>query len=110
MCLAVPGRVVEIYEEAGLPMGRIDYAGAENRACLAYVPDVRVGQYVLVHAGFALQVLDEEEARRSLELLHELNAHMAADRAAGGEADGTTDWADGPVTDDPTGSGGETGA
>jgi|AMFO01.1.fsa_nt_gi hydrogenase assembly chaperone HypC/HupF len=93
MCLAIPGRVVEIFEEGGLTMGRIDYAGAENTACLAYVPEVEVGQYVLVHAGFALQVVDEEEARRSLELLTELNAHLEADlRADGGAgeaADGT---------------------
>jgi len=86
MCLAVPGRVVEIFEEGGLPMGRIDYAGARNTACLATVPGVRVGQYVLVHAGFALQVVDEQEAQRSLELLTELNAHLEADlRGDGGE-------------------------
>jgi hydrogenase expression/formation protein HypC len=68
MCLAIPGRVIEIYHAHNLPMGRIDYAGTVNTACLAYVPDVQPGQYVLVHAGFALNVLDEEEAAKTLAL------------------------------------------
>jgi hydrogenase expression/formation protein HypC len=81
MCLAVPGRVIEIYSENGLRMGRIDYAGTQNSACLAYVPEAEIGSYVIVHAGFALQILDEAEAHASLELLTELNAHIDADRA-----------------------------
>ena len=72
MCLAIPGRVTEILEEHGLKMGRIDYAGTVNTACLEYVPEVRPGQYVMVHAGFAISILDEEEARKSLELWDEL--------------------------------------
>ena len=83
MCLAVPGKVLEIYEENGLTMGRIDYAGTENTACLAYVPEIEVGGYVIVHAGFALQTLDEDEARKTLELLGELNEHMEADARDG---------------------------
>ena len=66
MCLAIPGRISERYEEAGLPMARVDYAGAVAAACLAYTPEAQVGDYVLVHAGFALQVLNEEEAQASL--------------------------------------------
>lgn len=91
MCLAVPGKVVEIYSENGLPMGRIDYAGTQNIACLAYVPEAEPGTYVIVHAGFALQVLDEEEARASLAVLSELNARIEADQpsaTATGEAAG----------------------
>ncbi len=80
MCLAVPGRILETYQENGLTMGRIDYAGVENTACLTYVPDVGVGDWVIVHAGFALQQLDEDEARATLETLTELNAHIEADR------------------------------
>jgi hydrogenase expression/formation protein HypC len=72
MCLAVPGKLVEIYEENGLRMGRIDYSGTRHAACLEYVPDAVEGAYVLVHAGFALSVLDEEEARKSLDLLQEM--------------------------------------
>lgn len=67
MCLAVPGKVVEIFEENGLQMGKIDFSGAMNKACLAYVPEVNVGQYVIVHAGFAISVLDEEAAEQSFE-------------------------------------------
>ncbi|RME20521.1 MAG: HypC/HybG/HupF family hydrogenase formation chaperone [Candidatus Zixiibacteriota bacterium] len=72
MCLAIPGKVTEIFEDHGLPMGRIDYDGTVNTACLAYVPEVKVGQYVIVHAGFALNIIDEEEARHTLELLAQI--------------------------------------
>jgi len=81
MCLAVPGKVIDIHDENGLPMGRIDYAGTENTACLSYVPDVTPGQYVIVHAGFALQVLDEKEALETLSTLTELNQLIEDERA-----------------------------
>lgn len=81
MCLAVPGKVLEISEENGLPMGLIDYAGARNTVCLAYTPEVEIGQYVIVHAGFALQILNEQEAADTLKLLTELNDHMEADKS-----------------------------
>lgn len=67
MCLAIPGKIVEVYEEAGLAMGRIDYSGTVNKACLAYIDKPNVGEYVLVHAGFALNRLDEAEAQKTLE-------------------------------------------
>ena len=67
MCLAIPGEILEVYEENGLRMGRIDFSGTVNRTCLEYVPEAAVGQYVIVHAGFAISVLNEEEARESLE-------------------------------------------
>ena len=79
MCLAVPGKVIEINQENGLSMGLIDYAGTRNTACLAYTPDVEVGQYVIVHAGFALQILNEQEAAETLKLLAELDGHIDAD-------------------------------
>jgi hydrogenase expression/formation protein HypC len=72
MCLAVPGRVVEIFEENGLKMGTIDYSGTLSKACLEYVPEIVVGQYTVVHAGFAISVIDEEEAAKSLETWREL--------------------------------------
>ena len=72
MCLAIPGRVIEITEENGIQMGRIDFAGTVNTACLAYVPEVKTGQFVIVHAGFALSVIDEEEARKTLALFDEM--------------------------------------
>jgi hydrogenase expression/formation protein HypC len=72
MCLAIPGKVIEIVDEKGLKMGRIDYAGTVQKACLEYVPDVQPGQYVLVHAGFALNVIDEIEAQKTLALWREM--------------------------------------
>jgi hydrogenase expression/formation protein HypC len=72
MCLAIPGRLVERFEIDGLPMGQIDFGGAQKRVCLEYVPEARVGDYVVVHVGFALSVIDEGEAERSLALLDAL--------------------------------------
>ncbi len=77
MCLAIPGKVIEISEESGIQMGRIDYAGTTNSACLAYVPEVKIGQYVIVHAGFALSVIDEDEAKKTLELYDEMTQKAA---------------------------------
>ena len=67
MCLAIPGRVVEIYEENGLKMGVIDFSGTISRTCLEYVPETSLGEYVIVHAGFAISVLDEDDANASLQ-------------------------------------------
>ena len=79
MCLAIPGRVLEKIEENGLVMGLIDYAGMRNKACLTYTPEAEVGDYVIVHAGFALQVLNEDEAEASLRELSRLSDIMAQD-------------------------------
>lgn len=78
MCLAVPGKVVEIYEENGLRMGSIDYAGTVSAACLEYVPEIEIGQYTVVHAGFAISVIDEEEAAKSYDAWRELTDAVAA--------------------------------
>ena len=72
MCLAIPGKVIEITQENGLTMGRIDYAGTVNTACLECTPDAEIGQYVIVHAGFALNVIDEDEAEKTLALWREM--------------------------------------
>ncbi len=79
MCLAIPGRILDIFEENGLNMGLIDYSGTRNTACLTYTPEVKIGSYVLVHAGFALQQLNEEEAMASLQELTRLSAFMEAE-------------------------------
>ena len=79
MCLAIPGKLIDVYEEHGMRMGKIDYSGTVNRACLAYVDDANEGDYVLVHAGFALSVLDEEEAQKSLAIWDELVQMAAAE-------------------------------
>lgn len=72
MCLAIPGKLTETFDDHGLRMGRVDYAGASNTACLEYVPDAVPGQYLLVHAGFAISVLDEDEAQKTLALWDEM--------------------------------------
>lgn len=72
MCLAVPGRVLAVDDGSDPLTGLIDFGGVQKRACLEYVPDVRAGEYVIVHVGFALQRLDEESARASLRLFEEL--------------------------------------
>ncbi len=72
MCLGVPGKVVEKYEANGLQMGKIDFGGVMREACLAYTPEIEVGDYTLIHVGFAISKLSEEEALATLEILQEL--------------------------------------
>jgi hydrogenase expression/formation protein HypC len=72
MCLAVPGRVLEIEERDGTRMATVDFGGVVKEVCLEYLPDLRVGEYAIVHVGFALQRLDEQEALRTLELFASL--------------------------------------
>ena len=74
MCLAVPGKIVETWNADGFRMGKVDFSGIVKEACLEYVPEAEVGNYTIVHAGFALSVLDEEEAHKTLELLREIGA------------------------------------
>jgi hydrogenase expression/formation protein HypC len=76
MCLAVPGKIIEIYENAGLMMGKIDFNGAIREACLAYVPEAKVGDYTIIHVGFALNLLDEAEALETLRLFDEISANL----------------------------------
>ncbi|MGP3998971.1 HypC/HybG/HupF family hydrogenase formation chaperone [Streptomyces sp. 8N706] len=72
MCLAVPGRVLEIEERDGTRMARVDFGGVVKDVCLEYLPDMQVGDYAIVHVGFALQRLDEESAKQTLELFENL--------------------------------------
>ena len=72
MCLGVPGKITEIYEADGLRMGRIDFGGTQREACLAYVPEAGVGDYTVIHVGFAISLLSEEEANATLETLREI--------------------------------------
>jgi hydrogenase expression/formation protein HypC len=66
MCLAVPGRVLNITEVDGTSMAQVDFGGVSKDVCLEYVPDVAVGEYVIVHVGFAIQRLDEASAQETL--------------------------------------------
>jgi hydrogenase expression/formation protein HypC len=72
MCLGIPGKIVEIYEANGLKMGKIDFGGVIREACLEYVPEAEVGEYTLIHVGFALNLISEEEAQETLELLRQV--------------------------------------
>lgn len=72
MCLGVPGKITEIYESNGLSMGKIDFGGALREACLSYVPQAQVGDYAVIHVGFAISLVSEEEARETLQLLQEI--------------------------------------
>ena len=72
MCLGVPGKVIEVFNEDGIRMGTVDFGGIKRKACLEYAPEVEVGTYVVIHVGFAISVVDEEEAARSYELLAEM--------------------------------------
>ena len=73
MCLAIPGKVVETYDQNGLRMARVQFGGIVREACLEYVPETQLGEYVLVHVGFAISRVDEEEAHRTYEALKELD-------------------------------------
>jgi hydrogenase expression/formation protein HypC len=73
MCLAVPGKILDIYETNGLLMGKIDFGGVTREACLAYVPEAKVGDYTIIHVGFALNLIDEQEAMETLSLLDEIS-------------------------------------
>ncbi|MCB9078461.1 MAG: HypC/HybG/HupF family hydrogenase formation chaperone [Anaerolineaceae bacterium] len=72
MCLGVPGKVTEIYEAGGMRMGKVDFGGIVKEACLAYVPEVEVGDYTIIHVGFAISKLDEESALESLALFRQM--------------------------------------
>ena len=73
MCLAVPGKIIEINKENGIKMGKVDFDGIIIRVCLETTPEAKVGEYVIVHAGFAINTLNEQEALETLEMLKEID-------------------------------------
>lgn len=74
MCLGVPGKVIVIQPNAtGITMGKVDFAGIVKEICLAYVPEVKVGEYVIAHAGFAISTLDEKEAMEVFGMLKQIS-------------------------------------
>jgi hydrogenase expression/formation protein HypC len=83
MCLAIPGILDSVFERDGLKMSKVNFDGIKRIVCLEYTPNAKVGDYVLVHVGFALSIIDEEEARRTLALLAE--ADLIAELGSGGE-------------------------
>lgn len=74
MCLGVPGKIVETYEKGGLQMAKVDFGGVFREACLNYVPEAKIGEYCIIHVGFAISVLSESEAQETLELLKQIGS------------------------------------
>lgn len=72
MCLGIPGKIIEVYEKNDLLMGKIDFNGIAKEICLAYVPEAKAGDYALVHVGFAISLMDEEEAQETLKLIQQV--------------------------------------
>ena len=73
MCLAIPGKIVSLHENVGLKMAKVEFGGITREACLSYLPDAQLGDYVLVHVGFAISKVDEEEAAQTYRYLAELD-------------------------------------
>ena len=74
MCLGIPAKVVELYQANGMKMAKVDFGGALKEACMEYLPEVKVGDYTIIHVGFGLSILDEQEAMETMELLRQIDA------------------------------------
>ena len=72
MCLGVPGKIINIYDSNGLRMGQVDFGGVVREACLAYVPEANIGDYTVIHVGFAISLLNETEAQATLQELRDI--------------------------------------
>ncbi len=80
MCIGIPGKVIEVYQQDDLPMGKVEFGGILKEICLAYTPEARVGQYVLVHVGFAISRIDEAEAEQIFSCLQEIGEALSDQR------------------------------
>jgi hydrogenase expression/formation protein HypC len=74
MCLAVPGKIIETFERDGLKMAKVDFGGVMRETCLDYVPEAKVGDYCVIHVGFAISLLSETEAQETLAMLKDISA------------------------------------
>lgn len=82
MCLGIPGKILDCFDVNGLRMATVQFGGITREACLQYVPDAKAGEYVVVHVGFAISKLDEEEAGRTYRLLEEIGQLIDLETAA----------------------------
>ncbi|MBJ7339459.1 HypC/HybG/HupF family hydrogenase formation chaperone [Mycolicibacterium sp.] len=89
MCLGIPGKITTIWDESGTRMATVDFGGTTKKVCLAYLPDLEVGEYTIVHAGFALNRLDEESANNTLKMFAELG--ILEEELAGVQSSGADD-------------------
>jgi hydrogenase expression/formation protein HypC len=96
MCLGIPGKVVEIRTDGPLKMALVDFGGVRKEACLEYVPETEIGEYVIIHVGFAISRLDEEEALRTLEMLRMID-ELAVEQELGAMPDEAAVETAGPV-------------
>lgn len=71
MCLALPGKVLTIRQESSLPMGEVDFSGVTKTVCLAFTPEVMIGEYVIVHVGFSISIVDAKRAEETLDMVNE---------------------------------------
>jgi hydrogenase expression/formation protein HypC len=79
VCLGIPGQVTDLKDRDGLLMGTVDFGGVRKEVCLAYVPDVEIGEYVIVHVGFAIATVDRQEAERTLDVLRAMGDAVRAE-------------------------------
>ena len=73
MCLAIPGKILEFHDSNGIKMAKVDFGGVSREACLEYLPEAGLGDFVMVHVGFAISKVDEEEAARTFKYLEEMD-------------------------------------
>lgn len=73
MCLAIPGKIIEIYSKNNMKMSKVDFGGATREACLDLVPEAKIGDYTLIHVGFAMSIISEEEAQKTLDMIDEIS-------------------------------------
>ena len=86
MCLGIPGKIVETFQRDELPMAKVEFGGIIKDICLAYTPDAQLGQYVLVHVGFAINEIDEAEAQEIFQYIEQIE--QAGERQEDGERGG----------------------
>lgn len=72
MCLGIPGKIIQFLDEPGLRMAEVDFGGVIRKVCIETLPDAKIGDYTIVHAGFAISLLNEEEANETLSILKDL--------------------------------------
>ena len=78
MCLGIPGRIQEIYDDHGTKMAKVDFGGVSREVCIEVIPEAKPGDWTIIHAGFALNLLSEEEAQETLDILQQM-AELADD-------------------------------
>lgn len=74
MCLGIPAKVIELYEKDGMKMAKVDFGGVIKEACMEYLPEVKIGDYTLIHVGFGLSILDERDAMETLDLIKQIQS------------------------------------